>query len=254
MMAAAARLEGITQHYQGQAIFRQLHMQIAARRWTAILGASGVGKSTLLRVIAGLEQVDGGAVMIEDSGGARLGYVSQQPCLLPWLDVFANIALRSHLLAETCARERVEEALALCGIEHLRARKPALLSGGERQRVALARMVYERAGLILLDEPFSALDVPTRHVMQRLSHRLFRDATVVLVTHDPLEALCLADDIYVMRGTPATLHPLAMPDGLPPREVDAPGVATASVALMQELARPGTRESEGESGGESPCG
>jgi putative hydroxymethylpyrimidine transport system ATP-binding protein len=115
-------------------------------------------------------------------------------------------------------------------------KRPAQLSGGMRQRVALARTLMEDRPLVLMDEPFSAVDAPTRHRMQSLSARLLAGRTVLLVTHDPLEALRLADQIFVLTGAPAVPVAVPVPAGAPPRPAGDPALLAAQAALLERLA------------------
>ena len=175
-----------------------------------ILGASGCGKSTLLRIVAGLENADAGTISL---GGAPLagpgldrGLVFQEPRLFPWLDVERNVAFglssRDHE-----ARERVRVHLHLVGLSGFERAYPHQLSGGMAQRAALARALVNRPALLLLDEPFGALDALTRAQMQDelLRVRAGERFTALLVTHDIEEAAYLADRVIVMSPRPARI-------------------------------------------------
>jgi sulfate/thiosulfate transport system ATP-binding protein len=177
----------------------------------ALLGPSGSGKTTLLRVIAGLEVPDSGAVFSHDEDvthrSARernVGFVFQHYALFRHMNVFENIAfaLRVRGRPEQQVRERVRELLHLIRLEGLERRLPAQLSGGQRQRVALARALAAQPRVLLLDEPFGALDTRVRQELRDWLRRLHDDlgATTVLVTHDQDEAFAVADRVVVMRG------------------------------------------------------
>lgn len=198
---------------------------------TAVLGPSGCGKTTLLRVIAGTEVVDSGSIRIhgrvvarseagerrvhEPPERRRVGLVPQDGALFPHLDVAANVAFGLHRLDRRERTRRVEEMLALVELEGYGSRRPDELSGGERQRVALARALAPHPEIVLLDEPFSALDAALRAALRDEVADLLRRAgtTAVIVTHDRTEAMSIADHLAVMRrgrlvqcGTPDELY------------------------------------------------
>jgi molybdate transport system ATP-binding protein len=180
---------------------------------TVLFGPSGAGKTTLLRCVAGLERPDAGTVTYDGrqwdgpSGHVparrrRVGYLFQAPTLFPRLTAGANVAYGLRRLPRGERRERVAGALALTGAGHLHDRRADLLSGGEAQRVALARALAPGPRLLLLDEPLSALDAPTRAELRTALRRVLVDAGVptLLVTHDRSEALALGDDAVVLDG------------------------------------------------------
>ncbi len=212
-------------------------MRVAAGRCTALLGASGVGKTSLLRVIAGLAAPEAGRVAASDGLPLRqrVAWMGQQDLLYPWLRVAGNVMLGSRLRGE---RPDTPRALALLEAVGLAGRARALpreLSGGMRQRAALARTLYEDRPIVLMDEPFSALDAITRARMQELAARLLAGRTVLLITHDPLEACRLAHGLHVMAGQPARLGPLISVPGAPPRAVDDEALLHAQAELMRAL-------------------
>lgn len=194
-------------------------------RTTVLFGPSGAGKTTLLRCLAGLEQPDSGTIRFGDESwfdGERLtgltpqrrnvGYLSQDYSLFPHLNVEQNIAYGLRGLAPEVRDGRVAEMIRMLGLHGLESRFPAGLSGGEQQRVALGRAVVRRPRLLLLDEPLSGLDLPTRtRVRGELRGLLSRFALpVILVTHDRTEALTLGDDLVVMdRGSIVQSGPVA---------------------------------------------
>ena len=190
---------------------------------TALLGPSGGGKSTLLRVIAGLERADAGRVVIEGSDATNLparrrnvGFVFQHYAAFKHLTVFRNVAfgleIRKRPKAEI--KERVDQLLALVHLEQLADRLPSQLSGGQRQRMALARALAVEPSVLLLDEPFGALDANVRKELRDWLRRLHDEVhvTTVFVTHDREEALEVADEIVVMNE--GRVEQVGPPDGL----------------------------------------
>ena len=161
--------------------------------------------------------------------------MGQQDLLLPWLSAEANVALGARLRGARPDRARARHLLDAVGLAGAQAARPATLSGGMRQRVALARTLYEDRPVVLMDEPFSALDSLTRAQMQSLAARVLAGRTVLLVTHDPMEACRLADRVLVMSGFPATLSEPLHLSGPTPRAVDDPTLLTAQGALLRTL-------------------
>lgn len=221
----------------GAALFAPLALRLEAGQWTCLLGGSGVGKSTILRLIAGLETGVRFSGRIAASDGApvarRVAYMAQDDLLLPWASVERNIGLGARLRGERQDRARLMDLLDRVRLREHLGKRPAELSGGQRQRVALARTLMEDKPVILLDEPFSALDARTRADMQDLAAELLSGRTVLLVTHDPAEAARLGHAINVM--TPAGLTQVSPPDAPAPRHVDDPETLAAQGALMRLL-------------------
>lgn len=211
-------------------LFAALDLALAPRRITCLLGASGVGKSTLLRLLAGLP-----------TGVAFRGTVSTLPCalmgqdagLFPWLTVAQNVGLGARLRGQRADAARVAALVEAVGLAGLQDRLPGRLSGGQRQRVALARTLAEDRPLVLLDEPFSALDARLRLQIGEMAAVLLRGRTVLMVTHDPAEAARLGDRIAVMTPQGLAEHPA--PPGSVPRRHDAPEVLAAQAALTDRL-------------------
>jgi putative hydroxymethylpyrimidine transport system ATP-binding protein len=233
-------LEGLCFAYPGGVpVVEDLDLALPAERWTVLLGPSGCGKSTLLRLISGSLRCGGGAIRFEPSGGADFpcAWMAQKDLLLPWLTAEENLLLGYRLRREVDAprRSKARELLKAAGLEQWDRALPAALSGGMRQRVALLRTLMEERSLILMDEPFSALDALTRLRLQDLAAAMVSEATVVLVTHDPLEALRLAHRILVLDGTPIRVREALDPPGRPPRSVDRPEVALLHARLLRRL-------------------
>ena len=228
--------------HDGELLFDRLSFRLEGGRWTCLLGPSGVGKTSLLRLIAGL--VSGALVSADDNRPLerRIAFMAQQDLLLPWLPVLENVILGFRLRGAGAAerrrlRARARELLALVGLERQAEAMPATLSGGMRQRVALVRTLMEDRPVVLMDEPFSALDAVTRHRLQEQAAELLADRTVLLVTHSPLEALRLGHRVYVLSGRPAVPRGPLSPKGRPPRDLADPVLLAQQAELLGELAR-----------------
>jgi len=233
-------LDGINLDFAGQPLFKDLSLTLAGGRTTCILGPSGCGKSTLLKLMAGAPYLDFSGSIRFDPHPATLrqaAWMSQNDLLLPWFTLLDNVLLGARLRGELSDSRR-EKALALireAGLAGYEDKLPAALSGGMRQRGALLRTLMEERPVILMDEPFSALDALTRVRLQNLAARLTVGATVVLVTHDPLEALRLGHNIIVLGGTPVQVLESIEPAGLPPREAGNSEVTGLYAGLLRRL-------------------
>ena len=188
-------------------VLRGIDLDIAAGEIVAVIGPSGAGKSTLLRLIGGLDAPTAGTVQVSGAPvtdtDERTAVAFQEPRLLPWRTIAHNVALGlPRGTAARAARERVAELLNLVGLDHAAAQRPREVSGGMAQRAALARALARDPDVLLLDEPFGALDALTRLRMQELLRQIHdaRPTTVVLVTHDVEEALYLADRVLLLRS------------------------------------------------------
>jgi NitT/TauT family transport system ATP-binding protein len=215
----------------------ELDLEVAAGSFTAVIGPNGCGKSTLLRVIAGLRAPDAGHVLVGGSspiaGDGRVGLAFQQPRLMPWRSVLDNVAMPMELsgVAVGARRERAAEALEQVGLAGAASLKPRELSGGMAQRAALARALVVDPPILLLDEPFSALDALTRETFDAELQRLWlqRSRTVVLVTHSVVEAVGLADRVVVMTPRPGRVARVVEIDVPRPRPASATGDPRAAL-------------------------
>lgn len=234
--APAITLTG-SHNFKGELLFDALEITLPGGQWSCLLGPSGVGKTTILRLILGLETGGHftGSITASDAVPLtnRISYMAQSDLLIPWLNVRENLALGAKLRGETADMERAEHLIDRVGLSAHRAKKPHQLSGGMRQRVALARTLMEDRPIVLLDEPFSALDAGTRADMQELSAKMLDGRTVLLVTHDPAEASRLGHKIIVMSASGAKEWPL--PDAAPIRDITAPETLSCQAALLSHL-------------------
>jgi len=197
-----------------------------------------VGKTSLLRIIAGLEPPDSGRVAASDGQAlaGRIAYMAQQDLLLPWATVLDNVMLGATLRGAAKDRDRAGALLEQVSLAGRERALPAQLSGGMRQRAALARTLYEDRPVILMDEPFSALDAITRARIQNLAAELLAGRTVLLITHDPMEACRLGHQLLVLSGDPARLGPPITVPGAPPRATDDEAALHTQGRLMRALA------------------
>ena len=204
-----------------------IDLDIRRGEFVAIVGPSGCGKTTLLNLVAGLVTAEGGEVDVHGRppkvGDPNVGYLFARDALLPWRTVLGNaeLALEMVGVAKAERRRRAEELLASVGLADSANAYPAQLSQGMRQRVAIARTLVTRPDLLMLDEPFSALDAQTKLLLQDTFSRLWADlgATVVLITHDLSEAISLADRVVLMTARPGRIKRVLQVDLPRPRSV-----------------------------------
>ncbi|MHB6911056.1 ABC transporter ATP-binding protein [Streptomyces sp. DB-54] len=224
----AVRVAGLVREFDRRRVVDGLQLDIQAGEFVALLGRSGCGKSTLLRVLAGLDREIEGEVLVP----RRRAVAFQAPRLMPWKRVWRNVLLG---LPGRPERATAERALAEVGLDHRADAWPKTLSGGEAQRASLARALVRDPDLLLLDEPFGALDALTRIKAQRLVAELWqeRGCAVLLVTHDVEEALLLADRVLVMEGGRIAYETAV---DLPrPRDVTDPRCAALRARLLGRL-------------------
>lgn len=228
-----------------QMLLADLSLTFPGGKFNCLLGPSGIGKSSLLRLIAGLihpaDPDFNYTGLIYTAGQSplanQIAYMAQSDSLLPWLTAIDNVLL-SKRLTGTPGEADIQHAhslLARVGLQNAAHKLPAQLSGGMRQRVALARTLLADKPIVLMDEPFSALDAITRLHLQDLAVELLTDRTVLMVTHDPREALRISDRIYVMMGRPAhltTWYELKHPA---PRAISIPEILEIEIDLIKQL-------------------
>jgi sulfonate transport system ATP-binding protein len=225
---AAVLLKDVSRSFADRAVLDQINLTIRPGEFVAVLGPSGTGKTTLLRLLAGLDQVDAGSIIVP----AVRSVVFQEPRLVPAKRVWENVVLGRRGAA---ARARAATALTEVGLAGHADAWPSTLSGGEAQRVALARALVREPGLLLLDEPFAALDALTRIKMHDLVLQLWQrhHPAVVLVTHDVDEAILLADRILVLSNGAIGLElPVSLSK---PRDRADPHFAALRAQLLAEL-------------------
>ncbi|GAB5471876.1 MAG: ATP-binding cassette domain-containing protein [Rhodospirillales bacterium] len=223
----------------GSRLFEGVTLRLEPGTWTCLLGPSGVGKSTILRLLAGLGTGGSFDGRLEADDGqplaGRLAYMAQADLLPAWLDVEGCVTLGARLRGEAPDLARARDLIARVGLTDHAHKRPAALSGGMRQRAALARTLMEDRPFALLDEPFSALDAGTRADMQELAFELLAGRSVLLVTHDPAEAVRLGHLIYLM--TPQGLQIVDPPQAAPLRDPAASETLRAQADLLALLRR-----------------
>jgi sulfonate transport system ATP-binding protein len=223
-------------------VLRNIHLTVLAGELLCVVGTSGCGKSTLLRAIAGLESIDRGALTLDGEPvrgpGLDRGLVFQEHRLLPWLTVLDNVAFGLGPNASADAWREASDYVALVGLGGFESAYPHELSGGMAQRAAIARALIGRPRVLLLDEPFAALDAFTRIQLQEEVLRIWRRerTTIVLVTHDVDEAVFLGDRIAVMSNRPATVSGLVEIDLARPRNRTDDDFGRVRGRVVHELA------------------
>jgi len=248
--ALGVTISNLQLRYQHQWLFDNFNLHLPAKKWTCLLGQSGVGKSTLLKFIAGLLDQNiaphTGAVTVSNTTSNNLSltknisYMAQQDLLMPWLSVMDNVLIGYRLRGSKVTKAMEKKAADLLSwvglkqVSHLRSEK---LSCGMRQRAALVRTIMEERSIVLMDEPFAALDAITKHKLQTLAAELFTEQTVVLVTHDPFEALRLGHYVYVLSGAPVELSVAVEPMGKTPRELTDAELLKQQAELLELLSR-----------------
>ncbi|MCH2178067.1 MAG: ABC transporter ATP-binding protein [Mariniblastus sp.] len=207
LMAPSVILRDVVKRFDGDVdVVDHLNLEISAGHFVVLLGPTGCGKTTVLRMVGGLEQPDQGQIDFSQAV-PQTSFCFQEPRLLPWRTVEQNVVLPLELAKQTETDRRVREVLELVGLTDAAQRLPAALSGGMKMRTSLARALVADPKLLLLDEPFGALDEVTRFRLDEDVARLMRDreTTVLMVTHSIQEAVFLADEVIVLSSRPACI-------------------------------------------------
>jgi len=239
-------LDNVSVAFGPEVIYDRLSFSVVDGEFLCILGPSGCGKSTLLRVVGDLLGVDTGTVMVADAPASEswqeIAYVFQSPRLLPWRNAEENVILGQQLRfggkrSQAEMRAKARELLDLVGLGRDRHKSPAMLSGGERQRVSIARALAVDPRIILMDEPFSALDVHTRRRMRMEIIDIWKKTrkTIVFVTHEIDEALDLADRIVVLSAKPTRMLETVVLKSPRPRDPNSQEMQTARIRLKRLL-------------------
>ena len=240
LTAPAVRIQGVSKTFGHGAdetvALHDVNLDVAEHEFLCIVGASGCGKSTLLNLVAGLDQPDSGTV---ETNGHRVAFMFQEASLFPWLTAKQNVELAMKLrgVGKVERRDRAEELLALVRLGGRGDRRPHELSGGMRQRAALARVLAQDADIVLMDEPFAALDAMTRDTMHDEIERIWDTVglTILFVTHNVREAVRLADRTVLMESGPGRVKSEFVIPIERPRQHENISVAEMTAALTHEL-------------------
>jgi NitT/TauT family transport system ATP-binding protein len=249
-MSTAVTLESVSKVYgngpDALLALDQISLTVRAGEFVCLVGASGCGKSTLLSLVAGLDRPSGGRVELAEGGTP--GLMFQDPALYPWLNVAANVELPLRLrgVSRDERRRRGAQLLETVHLGEFAGKRPHELSGGMRQRVALARTLALDAPVLLMDEPFGALDAMTRDLLHDELERIWteRGLTIIFVTHNVREAVRLADRVVLLSSRPGRVVWEQQVDLPRPRRIDSPAAAALAAGitdrLRAEVARHGT--------------
>lgn len=233
----AVRLSGVTKRFgTGPVVLDDVSLDVREGEFVCLLGASGCGKSTLLNLVAGLDSPTTGTVQLP---GERAALMFQEAALLPWLTAAQNVelALRLRGAGKKERRARSAELLDLVRLRDAGGKRVHELSGGMRQRVAMARALAQDSGVLLMDEPFAALDAITRDVLHEELVRLraSQQLTVLFVTHNVREAVRLGDRVVLLSSRPGRVAQEYAVDFAQPRRIESPEVAGLSVTITEDL-------------------
>ena len=243
-MAAIVELAGVELAFPGAdaPLFTDIDLSVTRGEFVTVVGASGAGKSTLLRLIAGLQAPSGGRIArnVRQEGGRRpVAMVFQEARLMPWRRVSGNVALGLEGLAipREDRERRIAEALALVGLAEYAHRWIHELSGGQRQRVGIARALAVDPDILLMDEPFGALDAITRQTLQDELLRIWNDTgkSILFVTHDIDEAVYLGDRVLLLGGAPARIVESYTVGAARPRGRDSRSMASVAARVKSDL-------------------
>jgi NitT/TauT family transport system ATP-binding protein len=236
---SAARIEHVSKSFTGpagsQLVLDDISLDVAPGEFVTLLGASGCGKSTLLNLVAGLDRPTSGGITTD----GRPALMFQEHALFPWLTAGKNIelALKLRGVEKNLRRERAEELLELVRLQGAHGKRVHELSGGMRQRVALARAIAQDSRLLLMDEPFAALDAITRDVLHDELTRIWRETnlSVLFVTHNVREAVRLAQRVVLLSSRPGRIAHEWRVDIPHPRRIEDAAVAELSVEITEQL-------------------
>jgi len=237
-MTHILRVQVAAKNFADKQILRDIEISVDAQEIIALVGPSGCGKSTLLRIIAGLDRDFDGNVTFagrrHDHITPEIGFIFQEPRLFPWLTVADNVAFSNPRATEGA---RVERLLADVGLSGFGTALPKQLSGGQAQRASIARGLYSQPRLLLLDEPFSAVDAFTRMKLQDLIVQVARQykITLILVTHDIDEALFLSDRVLIMNSQPGEIRSILPVSAPRPRDRRMTELTDLRAGVLTEL-------------------
>jgi NitT/TauT family transport system ATP-binding protein len=234
------RLDSVSKQYgSGSSALLALDrvsLTVGQGEFVCLLGASGCGKSTLLSLVAGLDAISGGTL---DIGGRRVSLMFQEAALFPWLSVAGNVELPLRLngVGKAERRQRAEELLEVVRLKGFGHKRPHELSGGMKQRVALARALAQDADILLMDEPFGALDAMTRDILHDELERIWRERelTVLFVTHNVREAVRLGDRVILLSSRPGRVIEDFGIKTERPRRIDSPEVSSQAAEITDKL-------------------
>ncbi|MBW6433267.1 ABC transporter ATP-binding protein [Actinoplanes hulinensis] len=239
-MSTVVRIDDVTKQYGSgsNALLALDHVSLTVDKgeFVCLLGASGCGKSTLLSLVAGLDKITGGTLEIN---GKHISLMFQEAALFPWLSVAGNVelALRLRGVGRADRRKRAQELLEIVRLGGFGGKRPHELSGGMRQRVALARALAQNADILLMDEPFGALDAMTRDILHDELERIWREQelTVLFVTHNVREAVRLGDRVVLLSSRPGRVLEDFKIDHPRPRRIDSTEVAAQAAEITDRL-------------------
>lgn len=220
-------------------VLKDLRLTLLPGKITCLLGPSGVGKSSILKTIADFIPLPPESYLLSSDNkniNDRISFMDQKDLLLPWASVLENVVIGAKLRGDIPDYKLAQEILRHVGLDDRESARPEELSGGMRQRVALARTLMDDCPIVLMDEPFSALDAITKYRLQGLAAKLLVDKTVLLITHDPLEALRLGHVVYVLSDNPVTLSSEIVPSGDVPRDPVDESLRLQYSEIMKRLA------------------
>jgi NitT/TauT family transport system ATP-binding protein len=234
------RLDGVSKQYgsgrNALLALDRVSLTVGQGEFVCLLGASGCGKSTLLSLIAGLDEISAGTL---DIGGRHVSLMFQEAALFPWLSVVGNVELPMRLrgVGRAERRRRAEELLDIVRLRGFGDKRPHELSGGMRQRVALARALAQDADILLMDEPFGALDAMTRDILHDELERIWREQelTVIFVTHNVREAVRLGDRVILLSSRPGRVIEDFAVKHERPRRIDSPEVSGQAAEITDRL-------------------